>query len=254
MDETPFWELLGTDPGAAWSKFLDQYSAVMFGVVRFHERDPDRASECFLFVCEGLHRNRFQRLRRFDPSGPASFATWLRVVVRNLCLDWKRKKFGRFRLFRSIESLSPWEQELFRCVYQRGMSENEALLALRPRFPETSAADLEAGIARVQERLTSRQHWLLKTLVREDIEAEAIPDEKPDPESQSLFRERTERVTEALLRIDAEDRLLLKLRYEKDLSLAQVAELLGIDSPQKVDRRIRKILGGLRRALEDGNE
>lgn len=160
-DGKRFWELLDSDPDRAWREFLEDYSGSIFGVIRFYERDPDRASDCFLFVCEGLWRHRLERIRRFDPSGPASFSTWLRAVVRNLALDWRRKKFGRFRLFRSIESLSPWEQELFRCVYQRGMGAEEALLVLKPRFPEISGTDVRAGIARVQERLTPHQHWLV---------------------------------------------------------------------------------------------
>jgi len=251
-DGKRFWELLRSEPDRAWPEFLDQYSAVIFGVVRFYERDPDRASDCFLFVCEGLCRNQFQRLRRFDPSGPAAFSTWLRAVVRNLCLDWRRKKFGRFRLFRSIESLTPWEQELFRCLYQRGMGPEEALLVLKPRFPELSGADVRAGIARVQERLTPHQHWLLSRVVRGEIEPEEIADERPDPESQTLSHEQAELIARELERLPAEDRLLVKLRFEKELSLSQVAEVMGIETPQRVDRRLRKILSGLRRALERG--
>jgi RNA polymerase sigma factor (sigma-70 family) len=245
-------ELLDADPDHAWPEFLDEHSALIFGVVRFYERDPDRASDCFLFVCEELCRNRFRRLRRFDPSGPASFATWLRAVVRNLCVDWKRKKFGRFRVFRSIESLSPWEQELFRCVYQRGMGSEEALLVLKPRFPELSRMDVRSGITRVEESLSSHQHWLLSLLVRREMEADEIADGRPDPESETLERERTELVAREVEKLPAEDRLLVKLRFEKDLSLSQVADVMGIETPQGVDRRLRKILSGLKRALARG--
>ncbi|MCU1274962.1 MAG: hypothetical protein JWO48_2393, partial [Bryobacterales bacterium] len=54
----------------AWSDFLESYSPVIFQVVRLFETDPDDVAGCFLFVCERLSVNRFQRLRRFRAAGP----------------------------------------------------------------------------------------------------------------------------------------------------------------------------------------
>ncbi|MGH9389330.1 MAG: RNA polymerase sigma factor, partial [Vicinamibacteria bacterium] len=128
----------------------------------------------------------------------------------------------------------------------------EALLVLKPRFPEISGTDMRVGLARVQERLTPHQHKLLSRLIRKEIEADDIVDERPDPESQALDRERIEGIAREVERLPAEERLLVKLRFEKDLSLSQVAEVMGIETPQGVDRRLRKILSGLKRAFERG--
>ena len=95
-------------PEHAWSEFLQVYAPLILQVIRSFERDIDHSSGCFLFVCEGLSRSRFHRLRRFRLGGSARFSTWLRVVVRNLCLDWHRKEFGRQRIFESMSHLWPW--------------------------------------------------------------------------------------------------------------------------------------------------
>ena len=101
------------DPLPAWTDFLHFYSRILLQVVRLSERDPDYVSECFVFVCEHLSEKGFRRIRRFNPEGQALFTTWLRAVVRNLCVDWQRKEFGRPRMFRSVAQLSQLDQDVF---------------------------------------------------------------------------------------------------------------------------------------------
>src|SRR4051812_3481547 len=122
FDESFLERLRSRDPHDAWVEFLENYSALIFQVSRHFESDLDRASDCFQFVCQKLSENQFRRLLSFKAHGPATFSTWLRAVVRNLCLDWRRKEFGRQRRFRSISRLSIFDQELFGCVYERRMS------------------------------------------------------------------------------------------------------------------------------------
>src|SRR5205814_9688368 len=109
MAETPINKILKqlrSEPEAAWTLFLHEYASLILQVVRHFERNSDQASDCFQFICERLCEDRCRRLRKFKPKGAATFSTWLRAVVRNLCLDWHRKQFGRRRVFRSISRLS----------------------------------------------------------------------------------------------------------------------------------------------------
>jgi RNA polymerase sigma factor (sigma-70 family) len=118
----------------AWSAFVHEHGAIVFQVIRHFEFDSESAADCFQFVCEQLCESQFRRLRRFDPHGAAKFTTWLRAVVRNLCLDWQRKQFGRRRQFRSVARLSGLDQQVFHLVHERGATEQEALLHLAPTF------------------------------------------------------------------------------------------------------------------------
>jgi len=69
------------DPREAWARFLEVYSPLLFDVARRFERHDDAVADCYLYICEQLSANRFGRLLRFRPDGPARFSTWLRAVA-----------------------------------------------------------------------------------------------------------------------------------------------------------------------------
>lgn len=99
-------KLQSPDAESAWKEFLHEYSPVCYQAARAHASDSDSAADCYVYVCEELARNNFRRLLKFKPDGAASFKTWLLVVARNLCFDWHRKRTGRPRPFKSLQSLS----------------------------------------------------------------------------------------------------------------------------------------------------
>jgi len=254
-------DLAAEDWGQAWSEFLDVYAPLLLQVVHRFEYEEDRAEECFLFVCEQLSANGCRRLRRFQPAGPASFSTWLRLVTRNLCLDWRRRENGRLRAFRSVSRLGALDRRVADCIYERGMSLRETLLALQTFHPSLTEEQLSESLRRVRESLDSRQLWLLgrrrkklQSLERdsassnERFEAQ-IADPDPSPEGLAEIAERRSALTRALARLDSEERLLVRLRYEEGLTLDQVSQLAGLGNPQRADRRIREVLARLRREL-----
>jgi RNA polymerase sigma factor (sigma-70 family) len=245
----------------AWAEFLEVYSALLFQVVRMFEADPDDVSGCFVFVCEQLSRDRFHRLRKFRPGGPASFPTWIRAVTRRLCVDWYRSQSGRVQVFDSIAGLSALDQEVFRRVHQDGASLDEALLELGARFNALTGEQVSQSVERIQRALTSRQRWLLSTRKRqfEPLEAallddthaslDRLQDPAPGPEDIAVERQRRAGVARALARLPSTDRFMLRLRFEQDLTLDQVARLSGLPDAQTADRRLRKILDVLRQQI-----
>src|SRR5215470_13180463 len=102
--------------------FLDSYSAPLYQTARICSSTEDDAADCYLYVCEQLALGRFRRLLKFDPKGNASFATWLRVVARNLCCDWHRIQSGRPRPFKFLQRLSALELEIYNYRFVRRAS------------------------------------------------------------------------------------------------------------------------------------
>jgi RNA polymerase sigma factor (sigma-70 family) len=245
----------------AWAEFLEVYSGLLFQTVRLVEADPDDVAGCFVFVCEQLSRNRFHRLRKFQPGGPASFPTWMRAVTRRLCVDWYRSQSGRAQVFDSIAGLSALDREVFRCVHQNGASLDEALLELGARFDGLTGEQVSESVESIQRALTSRQRWLLSTRRRqfEPLEAalqdetraslDRLRDPAPGPEAIAVERQRRAGLARALARLPSADRFVLRLRFEQDLTLDQIARLSGLPDPQTADRRLRKILGVLRQQI-----
>jgi len=252
-------QLCSPDSHEAWSAFLEQYASLILQVIRHFRGDSDDSADCFQFVCERLCEDRFRRLRRFKPQGPARFSTWLRAVIRNLCLDWQRKQFGRRRLFRSIDRLSELDQAVFRCVHEREVSEQETLVLLAPRFPHLTVGLLAESVERINGALTKNQNWLLRarsaTAARRSNDISAIHeraevvDSHANPEALVIIAERTTMLHRALRRLSKQERLLIRLRFEEELTLEQIAKLLGLGNAQRVDRHIKQILSALRLEL-----
>jgi RNA polymerase sigma factor (sigma-70 family) len=245
-----------------WAEFLRQYAPVIFETCRYSTFDEDQAANCFLFACEQLGRNSFRRLLRFRPDGSAAFSTWLRVVVRNLCLDWRRKEFGRPRLFRSIAQLSQLEAEVYRCRFEKGLSSEDTFVSLRPAFPELTIEQLAAAEGQIHESLNSRQHWLRSTqkLRVQSMSQEASvgvmeapandpADPHPNQELALVSREQEDQLRMALQKLPKPERLLIRLRFEQSLTLEEIARLTGLGDAQRVHRQIAAILEKLRKNM-----
>jgi len=247
-----FLDLGSSRSGEAWAEFLETYAPLLFRVARLCETDEDDAADCFLFICEQLSQRRCRRLRQFRPEGPARFSTWLRVVARRLWLDWRRRQFGRPRLFRSISRLPDLDRQVFRCAREKGLSAEETFRRLLTAFPALTVEQVKDTLERIEQSLTPRQWRLLdaRPPVVESLEEERIADPAPDPEALAERRQQREAVLRVVARLPAEDRLVVRLRFEQELTLAQMARILGLRDAQSADRRIRVILDRLRRQLD----
>ncbi len=263
MAPAQLWEMLqqlgSSNPQPSWENFLREYASIILAVARRLERDADHASACFVYTCEQLAARQFARLRRFDSGGPASFETWLCVVARNLCADWRRKKFGRERTFEAITRLPEREQELFRLRYEQGISAEHAWDALQTRYPELTRDQYALLEERVGAVLTARHADLLEArrprhhvVAAPDGQAyiDLVPDSGPGPEILALENDQRERLLCAITRLPATDRLALKLRFVKGLTLEQAAKLMDLKGAQAADRRIEAALDRLRRELK----
>ncbi len=245
----------------AWPLFLQMYSNRVLQIVGRFAKDEDDRSDCFLFVCEQLNRKNCRRLRKFNPAGPAMFTTWLHAVVFNLCRDWRRTKFPRYRIFRSISGLPEFEREVFHYHFERGMNMQETLEVLRYSYPHINRAQLADAAARVQNHITPRQRRLLLAR-RPKLESlstgpESGPamrdvpanDRATEPEVAVDTQQLNVALRNALKELEPGDLLILRLRFQRDLSLTEIATLTGITNAQAVDRQIQKIVAVLRQIM-----
>lgn len=254
-------DVLASDSGGeAWTEFLAIYSETIVGVVRVFSRDADQCSDCFLFVCERLAAKNYRRLRAFEPNGRAQFSTWLRAVVRNLCLDWYRSKHGRRGLFRSIASRDTIDQEIFVAAFHRHVSGYEIWLDLSRKGYRLSYTDIENRLEQLRTSLSARQLWLVSASsvsydpAEPEHEEGAVGlavDATPNPEMLAILRETEAIVRKALAHLNTADRILLRLRYFEGLPLLEVAHLLGLKDAQTADRRIRDAMEKLHKHLRE---
>ncbi len=182
--------------------------------------------------------------------------------MRNLCLDWRRKQFGRPRFFKSISRLSVFDQEVFPRLYERRISFDETFQSLRSTFSDITHTRLAESSARIEKELTTKQRRLLDARLSqqashksESFEESAgahanVADPAPNPEAQAVLEERATALRRALGRLPQRERLLIRLRFEQELTLEQVARLLDLGNAQRVERQIKVVLAKLRNELE----
>ena len=255
--------LRSADAPAAWEEFLREYSSLMYQVARAYTADEDAAAECYLSICEHLARSDFRRLLKFKHEGSATFVTWLRVVSRNLCFDWHRKKIGRRRRFKSLLSLSALDLDVYDCRFERGLSVEETLQRLCPTSPGFGPTQLAEAERRIERCLNSKQRWILSTrqrplinaspvLLSEDAEEGVVlvADTALDQESLMVGQEQSAQLRTCVARLAAEERLLLQLRFERELSFEEIARVTGLGDAQRAHRHLGAILKKLRTAMK----
>jgi RNA polymerase sigma factor (sigma-70 family) len=82
---------------AAWAAFVAAHSRLLLHTARSLNHDYDTAMDSYTYVLEALHEDGHRRLRAYSADGRGKFSTWLVVVARRLCLDYRRRKYGRSR-------------------------------------------------------------------------------------------------------------------------------------------------------------
>ncbi|HYL55482.1 MAG TPA: sigma-70 family RNA polymerase sigma factor [Gemmatimonadales bacterium] len=80
---------------AAWKTFLETHSRLLLHTARTLGRDYDATMDAYAYLLEQLRCDDFHRLRAYTTQSRCKFTTWLVVVVRRLCLDRLRQRYGR---------------------------------------------------------------------------------------------------------------------------------------------------------------
>jgi RNA polymerase sigma factor (sigma-70 family) len=253
-------ERLIADPEGGWRTFVDQYTPRLLQLIdRCGVRDRDDAMELYVHVCEKLAADDCARLRRHDPAKGA-LSAWLGTVVRRMLVDWVRSSQGRKRLFGSIRTLSPIDQQVFEQFYWRRQTPSQMADAIVGAGGQgIGMAAVFESLDRVERALTERQRAELMTLTAragavplDDDEGEpviAVASESPDPEMALLAATRERALLEAMRALPAEDRVIVSMRFIDGLTLPEIKRALHL--PSLSVERVTAIIAALRRALEE---
>ncbi len=82
------------------------------------------------------------------------------------------------------------------------------------------------------------------------MDPEQLSHSAPDaPDARLESEERLQALSSSLAALEARDRLLLKLRFEDDLSAREIATIMGFPTPFHVYRLLTIVLGSLKATL-----
>jgi RNA polymerase sigma factor (sigma-70 family) len=216
------------------------------GVCRRHRFLAEDAEDFTSMVCVRLLEDDCAVLRRFG--GRSSLGTYLTAVITHLAQDWRNARWGKWRPSMAARRRGGVAVHLDRLLQRDGFTLDEACETLRTNYQvDESRSELEAIAAALPSRVRRRFiEWT--ALEYEDIWV-AVQDAVADPFVPERAQVLTEVLTGALRSLSAEERLLVKLRFEDGLRIVDIARTLH--HPEKpLYRRLERILLKLRRELE----
>lgn len=260
LSDPELLNLFSSDPQAAWRRFIDRYADLILSILRSVGFDHDEAMDRFVYVCEKLSADRYRRLRQVRFAGSqGELVPWIRTVVRHLSISWARSVEGRRRLFKSIEQLPPFEQRVFEFYFWHGASPSEIQEHLRAAGDGVSLSAVFDALDNVFEHLDANQLWRLASRLARHRPPISVGSPHPEsglifepmdggssPEQKLLEKERAGQFETVLASLAPRDRLILQLRYEEALSLAEVADVVHV-SVSTVKNSVRASLARLRK-------
>ena len=252
--------LAGPQSAKAWRQFIDSRAGQLMKIARYHTQIEDQAQDCFLHICEKLCENGFRRLLQFDEKRGVPFEAWLSTVANNLCHDWRRQQFGRHRIPRAILAMDKFDQNVYKLKFEHRLDISSCLNLLQERDSGLTLETLSASLGRIHNTLSSRQRWRLSFLNR-PAEQRMVSQEAgqvliaqtrhsdAEPVEKTRQSHDLESLKQALSRLNAEQRLALRLRFEEFLSLKDVAHIMRLDNLHQARRIVERALEQLRQHM-----
>jgi RNA polymerase sigma factor (sigma-70 family) len=204
---------------------------------------PEDAEDFRQHVHLTLLERQYAPIRRF--AGRSSLRTYLTVVVGRQLLDWRNRRYGKWRPCEAARRLGPTAIQLDRLLSRDGYELEEAVARLTSMPGGEGAATVRALAAQLPVRRRTR------TIAIEDVDALGV-DGFADPIETAQAGARDEvtrvRLQAACRSLSAADRRLLHLRFGRGLKVSVIAPIVG-EPAKSLYRRIERILVTLRAAL-----
>ncbi|HEX8172328.1 MAG TPA: sigma-70 family RNA polymerase sigma factor [Thermoanaerobaculia bacterium] len=222
-------------------RHLPAIQQIITAVCRRKGMTLDEVEEFSAVVRLRMVENDYAVLRAFQ--GRSTFKTYLTSVVTRMLIDHQREEWGKWRRSAGAERLGTAAVELERHLYRDGRALEEALTIVGARFPEIPRPEL----VELAEQLTPRARRQVVAL--EEACDVVIPDACEDTERRDTAVRISHTAQAFMARLETDDRLLLKLRFDAEMSVREISQSLRLDY-QPLWRRLQKLYRDLRWALE----
>ncbi len=215
-------------------------------ICRRHLCRPDEGEEFAAIVKLKLIEDDYSVLRSYE--GRSSLRTFLTVAIQRLYLDHLNHLWGKWRPCEAAKRLGKTAEKLDQLLNRDGYTLHEACeILLTSHRAEVSRERLEEIAALLPSRAPRRREG------EETLLSLAAPDPAPDAQLMAAEREKTrytllEELKEALASLPAEDRLILRLRFEEGIAVATIARSQCLEA-KGLYRRIERLEKTLRDQL-----
>ena len=230
--------------------FVENLPCIERAVASFGRRyamSGDEVADLSSSIKLRIVEDRYEVFRKFR--GESSLSTYLTVVVTMFAREYRVQQKGRWRPSAEAKRQGPVAVKLETLSQQKGHSLAEAGAVLRSRG-DTTLSDRELGDLL---RKLPRREPLRPAVVGDDVLGEVATNDGADAsmmakESKALRTGVARMLESSLATLSVEDRMLLKLRFWQDASIADAARILGVEQ-RPLYRRLEKLMTELRKQL-----
>jgi RNA polymerase sigma-B factor len=211
-------------------------------LARRYQRPEEPFDDLFQVACLGL----VKAIDRFDLSRDVAFSSYAVPTILGEIKRYFRDRTWSVRVPRDLQELA--------LRVDRKVAELSTDLRRTPTVPELAAA-LDAHEEEILEALEASGAYRATSLStprgNDDEAGETLGDTVGTNEDGFGLAEDRATLAQLLRAVTPRDREVLRLRFEEDLTQAEIGELIGV-SQMQVSRIIRQSLGRLRRVAETG--
>ena len=237
----------GMDPERLFVDHLPCIKGMIGALCRRHAYRGAVAEDFGSWATQRLMEDEYRILRKFQ--GRSKLTTYLTVVLGNLAIDYRVQREGRWRPCAAALRAGDVGVRLDTLANRDGFSHREAVSAVRSEFPDAPA---ESELFRMLADFPPRPR-------REFLGDEALSQvASPARADAGVVRSESDRVSAnvlhalevALAALETEDQVILRLRFEQGMTVADVARALGLEQ-RPLYRRLDGLLRSLRAKLVD---
>ena len=219
--------------------------AVVF-ICRRKGLNEDDASDFASHVNLKLLDNDQAILRKFR--GISSMNTYLATVVHRLYQDYRIGQWGKWRPSARARRLGSAAETLERLIYRENYSTDQAIEILKTNHHIDLSYEALSDLARqlpqrMPRQMVSEAH--LRSMESNSAGADAMLISQETAAQKSTLEHL---LNEAMASLNPEDQLVLKMHYQDNFTIAQIARILKRDQG-KLYRRLRKNFKRLKQIL-----
>lgn len=226
---------------------LDLIRRLVWVSGRRHHLSDTELEDFAGYVNVRLLENDYAVLRKFR--GRSSIWTYLTAVIERQYLDFISERWGKWRPSATADSIGPVAVLLERLVGRDGHTLEEAMEIVRTNH---QIGQTYAELRQIWDQLPLRRKFTeVNEKVAHEVEAEETAEDLVLDAERQRNLERLERtLAKAFADLATQDRVIVALRFDRNLSIAEIAKLRQSTVPT-IHRRLQDSLKRLKKALAE---
>lgn len=219
---------------------------VVRGIARHQRLRDEDAEDLFGAVQLKLVEDDYAALRRFE--GNAQLRTYFAAIAAHHLKDEQDRRLGKWRPSVFAQRAGPVAELLERLLTRDSCTFDEAVRILKTNY---QVPESEADLYRLSLGFPSRQprRFVDVGALETKVAPAGAPDALDGPRRAQLASRTASALRVACDRLIPQDRLLLRLFFQKGLPLSKIAKLLQVEA-KSIYRRKDQVLAVLRDELQ----